>query len=59
LSEIGLALKMGRPVVGLHTWEVQQEGTPVEALFQADTAVQAVEMAVTLAASRTPEGGEE
>jgi len=35
LSEIALALKVGRPVVGLDTWavhEVEQVSTPADAL---------------------------
>ena len=49
LSEIGLALKMGRPVVGLGTWELRQSGQPVAAVVQADSPAQAVELAMTLA----------
>jgi uncharacterized protein (TIGR00725 family) len=49
LSEIGLALKMGRPVVGLGTWELRQGGQPVDAVVQADSPAQAVELAMTLA----------
>ena len=55
LSEIGLALKMGRPVVGLGTWELHQDGRPVEAVIAADTPVQAVELALTLAGAKPPE----
>lgn len=49
LSEIGLALKMGRPVVGLGTWELGREGRPVEAVMRAGTPAQAVELAMELA----------
>jgi uncharacterized protein (TIGR00725 family) len=48
LSEIGLALKMGRPVVGLGTWELQQAGQAVAAVVQATTPAQAVERALAL-----------
>jgi uncharacterized protein (TIGR00725 family) len=48
LSEIGLALKMGLPVVGLGTWELHQDGRPVGAVIAADTPAQAVEQAVAL-----------
>ncbi len=48
LSEIGLALKMGRPVVGLDTWELRQDGQPVDAVVQAKTPAQAVERALAL-----------
>jgi uncharacterized protein (TIGR00725 family) len=49
LSEIGLALKMGRPVVGLGTWELRQTGQPVDAVVPAETAIQAVDLALNLA----------
>lgn len=49
LSEIGFSLKMGRPVVGLGTWELGREGQPVEAVFQAACPAQAVEQALALA----------
>lgn len=59
LSEIGLALKMGRPVVGLGTWELRQGGQPVGAVLQADTPAEAVELALALAAgARTGEEGD-
>jgi uncharacterized protein (TIGR00725 family) len=48
LSEIGLALKMGRAVVGLGTWELGQGGRTVEAIAQAETPAQAVELAYAL-----------
>ena len=48
LSEIGLALKMGRPVVGLDTWELMQAGQPADAVVQATTPAQAVERALAL-----------
>ena len=49
LSEIGLALKMGRPVVGLGTWELSQAGQPVAGVVRAESPAQAVELAVSLA----------
>jgi uncharacterized protein (TIGR00725 family) len=51
VSEIGLALKMGRPVVGLGTWELHQGGQRVDAIPQAETPVQAVELALNLGRS--------
>ncbi len=48
LSEIGLALKMGRPVVGLRTWELHQGGQPVTGVVPAETPAQAVEEALHL-----------
>jgi uncharacterized protein (TIGR00725 family) len=52
LSEIGLALKMGRPVVGLGTWQLSHRGRPVEAVIEASTPAQAVELALSLAGHR-------
>ncbi|MGC9333021.1 MAG: TIGR00725 family protein [Anaerolineae bacterium] len=46
LSELGLALKMGRPVVGLRTWELYREGQPTGAFLEADTPTQAVQLAL-------------
>jgi uncharacterized protein (TIGR00725 family) len=51
LSEIGLALKMGRPVVGLGTWELYQEGRRTNALYLSETPAQAVQQAVGLVQS--------
>ncbi len=56
LSEIALALKMGRPVVGLATWELARDGEPVEAIARAATPAEAVEKALALAARRRPAG---
>jgi uncharacterized protein (TIGR00725 family) len=49
LSEIALALKLGKPVVGLGTWELGRGGRPVEAVVVAADAADAAEKAVTLA----------
>lgn len=46
LSEIGLALKMGRPVVGLRTWQLCREGEPASAILEAETPAEAVELAL-------------
>ena len=46
LSEIALALRMGKPVVGLSTWELARAGRPVEAVLPASTAAEAVELAL-------------
>lgn len=51
LSEIALALKMGKPVVGLGTWELVREGVPVDAILRATGAEDAVAKALQLAAS--------
>jgi predicted Rossmann-fold nucleotide-binding protein len=57
LSEIGLALKMGRPVIGLRTWELSQGGYPVEAVVEAGTPAEAVELALMLAAREPVQEG--
>ena len=49
LSEIGFALKLGRPVVGLGTWELARGGEPVDAIVVASTPEQAVARALALA----------
>jgi uncharacterized protein (TIGR00725 family) len=52
LSEIALALRDGKPVVGLDTWELRRDGRPIEAIVEAGSAEGAVELAVSLAAAR-------
>jgi uncharacterized protein (TIGR00725 family) len=52
LSEIALALKMGKPVVGLGTWELAKDGAPVDAIVRADSPADAVATALRLAAER-------
>ena len=54
LSEIALALKMGRPVVGLHTWELAKKGRPTEAIVRASTPEEAVARALDLARRGSP-----
>jgi uncharacterized protein (TIGR00725 family) len=49
LSEIGLALKIGTPVVGLGTWELHQRGEIVDAIEPAATPAEAVNLALRLA----------
>ena len=49
LAEIGLALKLGRPVVGLRTWELARGGEPAgDAIASAADAADAVERALAL-----------
>ncbi|MGZ8603615.1 MAG: SLOG cluster 4 domain-containing protein, partial [Actinomycetota bacterium] len=48
LSEIALALKMRKPVVGLGTWELRREGAPVDAIVRATSAEDAVAKAMRL-----------
>lgn len=48
LSEIGFALKLGRPVVGLGTWTMRRgDGTEEEGVLHAEDPYQAVRLAVT------------
>jgi hypothetical protein len=49
LSEIALALKMGKPVVGVGTWELGKDGEPVDAIVRAADAKDAVSQALRLA----------
>jgi uncharacterized protein (TIGR00725 family) len=58
LSEIALALRLGRPVVGLHTWELVRDGRPVEAVVAVSTPAEAAETALALVRrSRAPRTG--
>lgn len=52
LSEIALALRLGKPVVGLGTWQLARDGHPVEAIVAAATAARAAETAVAMATAR-------
>jgi uncharacterized protein (TIGR00725 family) len=56
LAEIGFALKLGRPVVGLGTWELRREGRAVDAVVTASDAAGAVERALALSAERRGSG---
>jgi uncharacterized protein (TIGR00725 family) len=49
LSEIAHALKLGIPVVGLHTWDLAKEGEKRQAIVRAQTPQEAVEKALALA----------
>jgi uncharacterized protein (TIGR00725 family) len=49
LSEIGLALKMGRPVVGLETWELRRAGLLEGGVVRAAAPAEAVDLALALA----------
>jgi uncharacterized protein (TIGR00725 family) len=49
LSEIALALKMGKPVVGIGTWELAKDGEPVDAVVRATDPEDAVAKALKLA----------
>lgn len=49
LSELALALKSGIPVVGLGTWQLAKNGTPVVAFVDVTTPEDAVRAALELA----------
>lgn len=49
LSEIGFALRLGIPVVGLDTWELQKKGEVSDAIVIASSAREAAETALALA----------
>jgi uncharacterized protein (TIGR00725 family) len=51
LTELAFALKLGKPVIGLDTWELARAGQPVEAIVRVSDPVQAVERALALATS--------
>ena len=51
LSEIALALRNGKPVVGLDTWELHRHGHVVGAILPAAGPEQAVDLALSLAAA--------
>jgi uncharacterized protein (TIGR00725 family) len=57
LSEIGLALKMGRPVVGLGTWELRQGGQGIDAVHPAEDPAGAVALAIDLVREAGQGGG--
>ncbi len=48
LSEIALALKMGKPVVGINTWELVKDGKTSGAIVRAGSAEDAVRTAIRL-----------
>lgn len=52
LSEIGLALKVGTPVVGLGTWELSIDGESPDDVYRAENPTEAVEKAIELARTR-------
>jgi len=50
LSEIALALKTGKPVVGIDTWELSRRGVAATDVVRAANPAEAVERALALAA---------
>jgi uncharacterized protein (TIGR00725 family) len=57
LSEIGLALRTGTPVIGLGTWELARDGSPEQAIVRASDPQEAVVRALELAASAHSSSG--
>jgi uncharacterized protein (TIGR00725 family) len=49
LSEIAIALKAGKAVIGLHSWELARGGTPVDGVVPAAGAEEAVALALEAA----------
>lgn len=49
LSEIAFALRLNIPVIGINTWEVSRNGTPDPGIHVAQTAEEAVSLAMQLA----------
>ncbi|MDA8218251.1 MAG: TIGR00725 family protein [Dehalococcoidales bacterium] len=56
LSEIALALKLGRPVVGLNTWELARDGEADQRIVRAATPAEAVHLAIEMATRASGEG---
>lgn len=54
LSEISFALRVGKPVVGLGTWELSKNGTVSDAIHVVDDPAAAVEAALELARGTSP-----
>ncbi len=46
LSEIGLALKTGKPVIGLRTWQLVKDGVKDDSIIEASTPEEAVALAI-------------
>ncbi len=50
LSEIALALRLGKPVVGIDTWDLRREGVRDDPIVRVSTAVEAADAALSLRA---------
>ena len=50
LSEVALALKMGIPVIGLSTWDLRRDDMEADPVMRAETAEEAVRLALAGAA---------
>ncbi|GIW10151.1 MAG: hypothetical protein KatS3mg061_1208 [Dehalococcoidia bacterium] len=49
LSEIALALRLGKPVIGIRSWQLATAAGPDSGMVPAETAAEAVELALALA----------
>jgi uncharacterized protein (TIGR00725 family) len=49
LSELAFALRLKVPIIGLHTWEVSRDGHPDPGIHIANSAKEAVQLAMQLA----------
>jgi uncharacterized protein (TIGR00725 family) len=54
LSEIAFALRLGKPVVGIDTWELARQGQTVDAIVRAPDPVSAADQAMALARAQAP-----
>ena len=52
LSEIALALRAGKPVVGIGTWELAKGGVAVEDVIRTDDAATAVDVVLAVLSGR-------
>ncbi|MDP9068308.1 MAG: TIGR00725 family protein [Actinomycetota bacterium] len=52
LSEIGFALKIGKPVIGIDTWQLSNRGERLHAITEAASPQEAVERALAAAAEQ-------
>jgi hypothetical protein len=52
LSEIAYALKSGIPIIGLNTWSLSRNGREDDSIVRVQSAVEAVEEAISLAERR-------
>jgi uncharacterized protein (TIGR00725 family) len=59
LSEIAFALKLGRPVIGLETWQLAKRGQPSQAIVYAATPDEAVRLALEACAASAGAGAME
>lgn len=59
ISEVGLALKMDKPIIGLKTWVLYREGTEDEGVIAVDIAEEAVDTALRVIQQRKSGTGQD